>query len=186
MPAGNPDRVPQSIDPHLFEVNYDDLKRAARHLRRFGRPDPALSTTALLHDTFVELFGDRQDPRVVNAALLYLRAVMFNVLLQQARTGLAKKRGGGVKVDSLDQRDEFAQMWRPGHSNFDTVLIVRESLAWLDQHAPRAAQALQMFYMEDLTQQEIASVMGVSAESVKKYLSKGRDLLRSRLGIARK
>src|SRR5690606_3747374 len=102
----DPDELPRLVqrwsggDPTAFDrlvsLLYDDLRRLAHsHLQR-ERPGHTLSTTALVHDVYVQL-AERTGPVWQGRAQFFalVSRVMRNVLVDYARRRNAGKRGGG-------------------------------------------------------------------------------------------
>src|SRR5919112_6254012 len=88
----------------LLPLVYGELKRiAARQLRR-ERPDHTLSTTALVHEAWLELTRlDRIKWQNRNHYLAIAAQAMRRVLVDHAVARRAQKRGGGQTVETLDE-----------------------------------------------------------------------------------
>ena len=77
----------------LIEVLYEDLRAIAHRHLRAERPDHTLSTTALVHEAWVELSG-RTGPAWHGRAQFFalLSRIMRNVLVDYARRRQADAR----------------------------------------------------------------------------------------------
>lgn len=85
----------------LTEVLYDDLRAIAHRHLRSERSDHTLTTTALVHEAYVELSG-RTGPAWRGRAQFFalLSKIMRNVLVDYARRRQAGKRGGDERTIS--------------------------------------------------------------------------------------
>lgn len=140
---------------------YDALRIvAARHMRN-ERADHTLDPTAVVHEAYLRLeaaeLGDIDRGRLFAVAARMLR----RVLVDSARRRHAMRRGGGgVKVSlSAELADE-----REGLD----VLDVETCLRALRKRKPRAARVFELRAMGGLNNDEVAEVVGVGPEAVKK------------------
>lgn len=88
----------------LVPLVYDELRRIARnHLRRTNR-GATLDTTALVHEAYLKLVGQK-GMRVEDRGhfLAIAACAMRQVIISRARARLAAKRGGGVVPVTLDE-----------------------------------------------------------------------------------
>ncbi len=88
----------------LVPLVYDELRRIARnHLRRTNR-GATLDTTALVHEAYLKLAGQK-GMRVEDRGhfLAIAACAMRQVIISRARARLAAKRGGGVVPVTLDE-----------------------------------------------------------------------------------
>src|SRR5438477_8679528 len=82
---------------------YDELHRLAAAYMRRERGDHTLQTTALVHEAYLRLVGQRDIDWHNRAQLLGIAAqTMRRVLMDHARTHLREKRGGHHVKISLD------------------------------------------------------------------------------------
>src|SRR5437879_2591396 len=95
-------------DPHaadqLLPLVYDELRRlAARKLAR-EQPGQTLDATALVHEAYLRLVGDRGEPRPFQDRGHFFAAAaaaMRRLLIDKARRKLARKHGGGLHREPL-------------------------------------------------------------------------------------
>ncbi|HSM99646.1 MAG TPA: ECF-type sigma factor, partial [Rudaea sp.] len=76
----------------LFASIYDDLRGRAHRLRR--APDSTLSTTVLVHETYLKLAGADVAPNDRLHFFAIAARAMRQILINAARDGAAQKRGG--------------------------------------------------------------------------------------------
>ena len=163
-------------DPHareqLIPLVYDRLRRLA-HRRLRGAPgEHSLSTTALVHETYIRLV---EAPRVDlpdRAHFLALAArVMRNLLIDHARARRAAKRGAGVAPVELAE-----ELWI-SDGDLDRAVELHDALGRLEALNPRQAQMLEHRYFGGLSLEETAAVLGVSLATVKREVRSARAWL---------
>src|SRR5438045_3804953 len=82
----------------LLPAVYDDLRRIAAAKMHNERSDHTLDATALVHEAYLKLGGDRtfsSRTGYIQAAALAMR----RILVDHARHHRAEKRKGGLRVD---------------------------------------------------------------------------------------
>ena len=147
----------------LVPLVYDELRRLAARCLRRERPDHTLQATALVHEAYVKLMGQR-DVRWQNRAQFFALAsqLMRRILVDYARARRRAKRGGGQEKVSLDE----VLLVSPDRT--DELLAVNESLSRLEKFDPRQARIVELRYFSGLTAEEAGEVLGVSAKTVKR------------------
>ena len=94
----------------LMPLLYDELRALARHYIRAERPGHTLQTTALVHEAYLRLGGERDAPWENKAHYMRVASrAMRRVLIDHARRKRADKKGGGWGRKPLDQVAEFAR-----------------------------------------------------------------------------
>src|SRR6185436_16948720 len=82
----------------LLPLVYDELRKLAAAKLASEKPGQTLDATALVHEAFLKLGGERSFTTKSD----YLQAAaqaMRRILVDQARARNAAKRGGGKRVD---------------------------------------------------------------------------------------
>src|SRR2546422_10673103 len=88
----------------LFPLVYDELRRRAHVYLRSERTEHTLSTTALVHEAYLQLVDiQRVDWRDRAHFLAVAATAMRRILVDSARRHRAAKRGGGSGSVSLDE-----------------------------------------------------------------------------------
>jgi len=148
-------------EARLMELTYRELRKiAAGHMRR-ERSAHSLQTTDLVHEAYLRLVGQAATPSRDRAHFFQVAAhVMRQVLIDRARMRHAGKRGGGVPQISLDRALDIAE----AHSG--DLLVLEEALARLQQVDGRQCQVVEMRFFADMSEDEIAEVLGVSARTI--------------------
>ena len=164
----------------VYASLYPDLKRIARsRLRVQGRGD-SVSTTMLVHESFVRLVGAR-DLRIEDRRhfFAYAAKTMRNIIIDSAREHLAERRGGGAEHVTLGDADAL-QVAGSGAS--DELMRVNEALHELEVVDAELAELVEMRYFGGYTEVEIAELQGVTERTVRRRWDKARAWLYVALG----
>jgi len=103
--------------------------------------------------------------------------LMRQILVDHARRRGAGKRGGGMRA--VEFEDWHAQLdERP-----ERILDVDKLLTRLEALDARQARIVEMRYFSELTEVEIAEVLGISERTVKRDWNMARAWLRKELGL---
>jgi RNA polymerase sigma factor (TIGR02999 family) len=157
---------------------YQELRRIAH--RRLGRGERGtLSTTALVHETYLKL-ADQSAPGWGDRAhfLAVASLAMRYVLVDRARTRRTAKRGGAGVGDHVTFDDEV--MGADGQA--DIVLDLNDALGRLAAWDPRLARVVDCRFFGGLTESETAEALGLTVRTVQRDWVKARILLRRALG----
>jgi RNA polymerase sigma factor (TIGR02999 family) len=160
----------------LMPVVYDELRKIARRLMRGQGSDHTYQTTDLIHEAYLKLV-DNSEKQWQNRAHFFGVAsrAMRHILVDHARAKQTKKRGGSARQVTLEETAVFSS---DVSGEIIALNAALEDLAKLDQ---RKAQVVEMKYFGGLTTEEIAEVIGVSPETVKRDWRFARTWLRREL-----
>ena len=150
----------------LFAALYDDLRRVARE--RMRREDPAhtLQATALVHEAFVRLIDQTRCQWKNRAHFLAVASrVMRRILVDHARARGRIKRGGDFERVPFDEQALAAG----GAIDEGTLLALDDALRRLEPEHPEAARVVEMRFFGGLTQEESASVLGVTDRTIRRH-----------------
>ena len=163
----------------LMPQVYDELRRLAANYLRHERPGQTLQATALVHEAFLRLSKEKNQPWKNRTHFLAIAALsMRQILVQRARARHAEKRGGGAEKISLD---ESMIADRPSDATGVDVLAldaVLEKLAALD---PQQAKIVELRYFGGLTVEEVAEALEISPATVKRHWTVARAWLHKEL-----
>ena len=154
--SGNGD----AFDRLVVEV-YPELRKIARRCLGAERPGHTLQATALVNEAYLRLV-DIHDVEWKDRAHFFAvgATVMRRILVDHARSRYSQKRGGdGVRVD-FNEALVVSNQLDPQLIRMDDAL---NELAAFD---PRKARIVEMRYFGGLNAEEIASVLGVSTQTV--------------------
>ncbi|MFN7943286.1 MAG: sigma-70 family RNA polymerase sigma factor [Thermoanaerobaculia bacterium] len=172
--AGDP-----SAYDELFPILYPQLKRIADRQLRGERPGHTLQPTALVHEAFLELAGQRSARFGNRAHFLSVAAfVMRRILVEHARKRRAGKRGGGVAAVAWS--DSIAEVAAP-ESAWEEIAAVDEALDRLAAIDPRGAKVVVLRYFGGLSHEEIGEALAISVATVKREWTAARAWLRREL-----
>jgi RNA polymerase sigma-70 factor, ECF subfamily len=165
----------QALD-RLVPLVYDELRRLAQSYMRKERADQTLQTTALIHEAYVRLIDANRVEWQNRAHFFGVAArVMRQILVALARERASQKRGGGAQRISLDE----SMIIDDGRG--EDLVALDEALGALAQFDTRKAQVVEMRFFGGLTEEEIATALNVSPETVRRDWRLARSWLRRRL-----
>jgi RNA polymerase sigma factor (TIGR02999 family) len=151
-----------------------ELRRLARAYMARERKGHTLQATALVNEVFLRVPGARRLRWQDRAHFIGMAArLMRRVLIDHARTRGTRKRGAGGERVTLDEN----ALMTPGISI--DVLAVDRALEAFAKVDPRKSQVVELRFFGGLSLEEIADVLHVSVETVK------RDWRLSRLWLSR-
>jgi RNA polymerase sigma-70 factor (ECF subfamily) len=160
----------------LIPVVYDELRRLAGGYMRRERSDHTLQPTALVHEAYLKLVEQRSVDWQGRSHFFGIAAqIMRRILIDHARGHLRDKRGGGVKLTSLDEALAFS----PEQSQ--DLIRLDESLKRLGEIDPRQAKIVELRFFAGMTVEEVAAVLGISAKTVKRDWSVAKAWLHADL-----
>ena len=165
----------EALDKRIPLV-YDELRRlASRQLRR-ERPEHTLQTTALVHEAYLRLVGQRNANWQNRAQFFGVAAqLMRRILVDYARTHKASKRGGNYRRISLSEGAILTEERDTDLTELDEVL---DRLAGID---PQQSRVVELRIFGGLTVEETAEVMGISPRTVKREWSMARAWLHQQI-----
>jgi RNA polymerase sigma factor (TIGR02999 family) len=147
----------------LMPIVHDELRRAARRYMRRERPDATLQATALVNEVYLRLVDITSVRWQDRAHLLAVAAsLMRRILLDAARARAAGKRGGGGLRVTLS--DDVVSTEAADLIAIDEALEAL-SRAKLDA---RKSQVVEMRFFGGLSVEEVAHVLKISPQSVKR------------------
>lgn len=165
----------------LVTTLYSELRRvASRHLRR-ERTGHTLQTTALVHEVYLKLAGDRELEFNDRAHFLSVASrVMRQVLVDYARARAAKKRAGDERARVQPLTDDIQV---EAQTDLEPVELLDldaalEALAGEDRSL---AQLIEMRYFGGMTAEETAEALGQSVHAVRHDLRLAQAWLSRRL-----
>ena len=176
-PGGERSAEPRRPAADLLPEVYAELRRLAAALTAGGRPGQTLQPTALVHEAFLRLMGDR-DPGWEGRRHFFGAAAqaMRQILVEQARSRGARKRGGDSRRVELAEGLAFIE------PPADDVLALDEAVQALQADEPELAEVVLLRYFSGLSVEETAAVVGTSPSTVKRDWRRARAWLSRRLG----
>ena len=167
-----------SAADRLFLLVYDELRRIARRQLRHERPGHTLSTTAVVHEAYLDLAKQTRAQWVDRAHFFGVAAfVMRRVLMEYARAHHTAKRGGGMTNVTLD--DALAAS---ADDRAETLIAIDDALTRVAAIDPRLARVVECRFFGGLTSAETAEALGVTERTVERDWVKAKALLAHALG----
>jgi RNA polymerase sigma factor (TIGR02999 family) len=158
-------RGEQEALDELLPLVYGELRRMAGRQLRAERQEHTLTPTALVHEAYLRLVGQRRTSWRSRAQFFAIAArLMRRVLVDHARARLADKRGGGLVVVPLEQAGDPEAAASP----LADVLAVDEALTRLAALDADQARLVELRFFGGLTVEEIAPLLGRSERTVKR------------------
>lgn len=159
----------EALNP-LFPLVYEELRSLAHRQRRQWDGDLTLNTTALVHEAYLKLAGQRRLPTESRAHFLGIASRgMRHILCNYARDRRRQKRGGGqphVPLEHADAPDGSALDLSADQA--DRLAGLDEALRRFEQVAERQCRVVECRFFGGMSVEETAAALGVSPRSVKR------------------
>jgi RNA polymerase sigma factor (TIGR02999 family) len=156
LAAGN-DRAADRLLPLV----YDELRALAGRYLREEKAGHTLQPTALVHEAYLRLIRtDEIQWRGRSQFLALAATTLRRILIDHARRRLAQKRGGGLRLEPLDE-EGLQEERTVSFLEFEEILT---RLAAVDEQQSRIVE---LRFLGGLTIEETASVLGIEAEAVR-------------------
>ena len=147
----------------LMPLMYDELHRMARRYMRQERVGHTLQATALINEAYVRLIDAQAVQWKNRAQFLGIAAqLMRRILVDFARERGYQKRGGGAQQVSLEE----ALIVSAGLG--EDFVVLDEALSALSALDQRKGRVVEMRFFAGLTEKEIAEVLSISEETVRR------------------
>ncbi len=157
---------------NLLPLVYDQLRAIAERALSSERPDHTLQATALVHEAYLRLVGDRVVPWSSKAHFYVAAAeAMRRILIDHARSRGRVRRGGGrAKVSLVSVADLAA-------SDSAEIMGFDEMFRRLESEVPEAAAVVRLRFYAGLTIDQTAEALAVSSNTVDRRWSFARAWL---------
>jgi RNA polymerase sigma-70 factor, ECF subfamily len=153
-------RGDQAAFGRLTPLVYDELRRRARHYLRGERPDHTLRPTALVHEVYLRMVNiDRVDWQDRTHFFAVAARHMRRILVDSARARRYQKRGGGALNVTFD--DALAVSDRT-----PDLVALDDALELLASKDERKARVVELRFFGGLTNEEIATALDISTDTV--------------------
>jgi RNA polymerase sigma factor (TIGR02999 family) len=150
---------------------YSELHRLAAAYMRRERTDHTLQPTALVHEAYLRLAGQRELNWRNRAQLIGVAAqVMRRVLLDHARKHFTNKRGGKEARISLDTAIL-------GNGRHTDIVALDDALTQLAAIDPRQSRIVELRFFGGLTEEETADLLDISSRTVRREWTMARAWL---------
>jgi RNA polymerase sigma factor (TIGR02999 family) len=160
----------------LLPLVYNELRRLASLRLAHEKPGQTLQATALVHEAYVRLTGDRSEARWMGRGHFFAAAAqaMQHILVENARRKQASKRGGGRRRLPLEELHRIEESPRD-------LLDLNEALTRLEAEEPAKARLVQLRFFAGLSIPEAAEALGISVPTAERWWRYARNWLYSEL-----
>ena len=161
----------------LLPLVYDELRKLAAARLRKEKPGQTLQATALVHDAYLRLVGNPNSLQWNGRGHFFAAAAeaMRRILIENARSKLGPKRGGGrQRINLPDVKDKTAP---PGLD----LIALSEALDRLALKDSRAAEVVKLRFFAGLSRQEVAETLGTSLATIDNDWAYAKGWLKSEL-----
>ena len=149
----------------LLPLVYRELRRLAKQRLAQEKPGQTLQATALVHEAYLRLVDSDESQRWNSRGHFFAAAAeaMRRILVDNARRKQTEKHGGRLERQDIDGIDIAAP------APAEDLLALDEALARLEAGDPIQAQLVKLRFFAGLTEEEAASVLGVSRTTAQTY-----------------
>jgi len=159
----------------LLPLVYRELRQRAAGYLRHERRDHTLQPTALVHEAYIRLLGQRRVTWRNRAQFFGVASqIMRRILVDYARERQAAKRPGGIRV-TLDEAAVTAD------APDCELLMLDEALHALARLDERQARIVELKYFGGLSEEEVGAVLSMSRATVTREWQSARAWLYRRL-----
>lgn len=172
---------PQAAN-ELLPAVYAELRTLAAQRMARERPGHTLQPTALVHEAYLRLVGDR-DAAKWSGRTHFLAAAaeaMRRILIESARRKKRLKHGGHLERVNIDEVD------LPLPMREDELLALDDALNRLATVDRRAAEMVKLCFFVGLTQAEAARELDISVATAERVWAFGRTWLFRELRLSGK
>ena len=154
-----------SASDQLLPLVYDELRILARQRLSNEKPGQTLQATALVHEAYLRLVGNDNEPSWDNRGHFFAAAAeaMRRILVEAARRKKRLRHGGDL------QRKEAVIDNLPSPYRVDEVLELHEHLTQLSETHPQVVRLVEMKYFAGFTLEEIAEQMNFNVRTAQRY-----------------
>jgi RNA polymerase sigma-70 factor (ECF subfamily) len=166
----------QSALERVMPVVYQELRQIAQYHWNRQAEGHTLQPTALIHEAYLKLAAHEGKSFESRKQFFVLASIaMRQVLVNHAESRLARKRGGGAQMVSVDDMEIAVEQ------EAEQVLALHEAMKALHSLDPRKSRIVELRYFGGLTIEETAEALGVSEVTVTRDWRVARAFLYSRL-----
>jgi RNA polymerase sigma factor (TIGR02999 family) len=163
----------------LMPMIYEQLCTVAHRQLAHRALRQTLSTTDLVHEAYLALFGDAELAwRDRGHFFAYAARTMRHILIDRTRGRLASKRGGDIERVDIDD----VAIGIDGESM--ALLELDQALTRMEAEHPRLVQVVELRFFAGLSVEDAAALLEVDPRTVKRDWRKARAFLNVALGNA--
>lgn len=149
---------------------YDELRKLAAQQLAQEKPGQTLQATALVHEAYVRLVGDREFADRSHFFRVAAEA-MRRILIDRARQKLRIRHGGDRDRMPLSDVEVAAE------APAEELLALDEALDRFSAKDPVKAELVKLRYFAGLSEEEAAAALGISRATASRYWTYARAWL---------
>ena len=162
----------------LMPLVYEELRRLAASQLRAERRNHTLQPTALVHEAYMRLIGQRSVSWANRAHFFGIASrMMRRILVDHARRRGRNKRSPGTVYLDLGNSETVVADRTP------ELLALDDALTQLEKLDPRQARVVELRFFAGLSVEETAEVAGISTATVKRDWKTARAFLLHEIGF---
>jgi RNA polymerase sigma factor (TIGR02999 family) len=158
----------------LLPLVYEELRHLAAHKMARENPGQTLQATALVHEAYLRLVGNK-TPRLYRDRAHFFAAAataMRRILTDNARRKQSEKHGGQWQREPLTEVAD-------AEARDDELLALNEALEKLAAQDPVKAQLVELRYFGGLTGDQAAEVLGLYPSTADRHWAYARAWLQA-------
>jgi RNA polymerase sigma factor (TIGR02999 family) len=161
----------------LLPLVYGELRKLAAARMALEAPGQTLQATALVHEAWIRLAGQRSQ-HYQNRHFFFGAAaeVMRRILVDRARRRQAGRHGGGQERVALDAIEIPT-------ADDELIQGVHEVLDQLAEHDSTKAEIVKLRFFVGLSFEEIAALLGVNERTVRRHWTFAKAWMCKELGV---
>jgi RNA polymerase sigma factor (TIGR02999 family) len=165
----------------LLPLIYEELRKLAAAKMNQEPPGQTLQATALVHEAWMRLAGDRQEQGWDSRGHFFSAAAeaMRRILVERARRKDRIRHGGGL------ERIEIDQIAVPNEAKEQKLLEIHEVIDQFAEEDESKAELVKLRVFVGLNYEEIANLMGISEPTVRRHWAYAKAWLYERIHEAR-
>ena len=170
----------------LTELLYAELRALAAAGLVSERAGHTLQPTALVHEAFLRLVGQRQVDWKNKAHFMALAAVTIRRILVDHARGKSRQKRRGPAPSRDEHRVMLEQVLREsGVASGDDIIGLHEALERLSREHERRAKVVELRFFGGLRVPDVALILGISDRAVEEDWRLARIWLMRELNTAR-
>ena len=161
----------------LMPLVYEELHRQAHRFLRKERANHTLQATALIHEAYLKLIGQKEvEWKNRNHFFALASTLMRRILVDYARERQREKRGGSAENLPLD----IVLNISASEKGVDLIAL-DEALDRLANMSARQARVVELRYFSGLSNEETAKILEVSNATVRNDWNIAKAWLRNQI-----
>lgn len=167
----------QRSTDRLLPIVYEELRQLARMRLAKEKPGGTLGATALVHEAYVRLSGEKESVEWNSRGHFFASAAeaMRRILIENARARQRQKRGGEFR------RCEYHEQLVAQQDRDRRLLDLDQALHELEQCNVRKAELVKLRFFAGLSIEESALALDISAATAARDWSYARAWLKRKM-----